>query len=111
MTYIQATLEIEFLHQTLVQYVSPAASKTLAAIYNSISAAYSRRPGGAAGGESLQKELEGVKKTLHDSRRATAIEFLCFKPTKEVGGGSAAGTPVISSATSLRSTTPGLSTK
>jgi len=89
---LRATLEIEFIHQTLVQYVSPAASKTLAAIYNSISAAYSRRPG-STGGESLQKELEGVKRTLHDSRRATAIEFLCFKPTKDLS----VSTPVTSS--------------
>jgi len=96
---LRATLEIEFIHQTLVQYVSPAASKTLSAIYNSISAAYSRRPG-SAGSESLQKELEGVKRTLHDSRRATAIEFLCFKPTKDVS----APTPMTSVATPMTHT-------
>ncbi|KAF8318792.1 hypothetical protein DL93DRAFT_2054306 [Clavulina sp. PMI_390] len=109
---LAATLEIEFLHQTLVQFVSPAASKTLAAIYNSISAAYSRRPqGGGGGGGDLQKELEGVKRTLHESRRATAIEFLCFKPTKESSGsGSGHGKEGASTGGGLRPTTPVTST-
>jgi len=79
---LRATLEIEFVHQTLVQYVSPTASETLTAIYGTISAAYSRKPSGGQQ-DSLQRELDGVKKTLHESRRSTAIEFLCFKPNKD----------------------------
>jgi len=80
---LRATLEIEFMHQVLAQYVTPSASSTLTEIYTTISAAYSRK-GGADGKDQLQRELDGVKKTLHDSRRATAIEFLCFKaPRKE----------------------------
>jgi len=79
---LRATLEIEFAHQTLLQYVSPKANDTLTAIYGTISQAYSRQKK-TGRQENLQKELDGVKKTLHESRRSTAIEFRCFKPPKE----------------------------
>ncbi|GLB39153.1 putative exocyst complex component Sec5 [Lyophyllum shimeji] len=75
---LRATLEIEFMHQTLGRYVTPSAAKTLSDLYNKISQAYSRRPGD----ENLQSNLDGVKKTLADTRRATGIEFLCFRQTK-----------------------------
>jgi exocyst complex component 2 len=75
---LRATLEIEFLHQTLSRYVTPSAEKTLSDLYNKISQAYARRPGD----ENLQNHLDGVKKTLADTRRATGIEFLCFRQTK-----------------------------
>lgn len=35
--------------------------------------------------------LDGVKKTLADTRRATGIEFLCFKQSKERAKPSAEG--------------------
>jgi exocyst complex component 2 len=66
------------MHQTLGRYVTPSAAKTLSDLYNKISQAYSRRPGD----ENLQSNLDGVKKTLADTRRATGIEFLCFRQTK-----------------------------
>jgi len=75
---LRATLEIEFMHQTLGRYVTPSAAKTLSDLYNKISQAYSRR----SGDENLQSNLDGVKKTLADTRRATGIEFLCFRQTK-----------------------------
>lgn len=75
----QATLEIEFVHQTLARYVSPAATKTLSELYNKISMAYARRPGD----ENLQENLDNVKKILAESRRATSIEFMCFRQPKE----------------------------
>jgi len=75
---LRATLEIEFMHQTLGRYVTSSAAKTLSDLYNKISQAYSRRPGD----ENLQSNLDGVKKTLADTRRATGIEFLCFRQTK-----------------------------
>lgn len=83
---LQATLEIEFLHQTLARYVTPSAAKTLSELYNKISQAYARKPGD----ENLQTHLDGVKKTLAETRRATGIEFLCFKQskTKDKGGSS-----------------------
>ncbi|CAK5272889.1 unnamed protein product [Mycena citricolor] len=75
---LRATLEIEFMHQTLGRYVSPAAAKQLGELYTNISKAYSKRPGD----EGLQGSLDGVKRTLSDTRRATGIEFLCFRATK-----------------------------
>lgn len=67
------------MHQTLSRYVTPSAAKTLADLYNKISQAYARRPGD----ENLQIHLDGVKKILAETRRATGIEFLCFRQTKE----------------------------
>ena len=47
-------------------------------MYNKISQAYARRPG-----DDMKSQLEGVKKTLADTRRATQIEFLCFRKEKD----------------------------
>lgn len=58
--------------------MTPAAAKAFADLYNWISKAYARR----AGDENLQAKLVGVKKILAETRRATAIEFLCFKQNK-----------------------------
>ncbi|GAA6006556.1 hypothetical protein JCM10207_004971 [Rhodosporidiobolus poonsookiae] len=78
---LQATLEIEFMHQTLSQHVSPTADSTLQSIYRTISQSYYRRPNSSA--NELQQELEGLKRTLVASRRATALQFLCFRrPSK-----------------------------
>ncbi|KAF5318658.1 hypothetical protein D9619_010696 [Psilocybe cf. subviscida] len=84
---LRATLEIEFMHQTLGRYVTPAAAKTLSELYNRISQAYTRRPGD----ESLQTNLDGVKKILAETRRATGIEFLCFRQTKSTSSTSTSG--------------------
>ena len=77
---LQATLEIEFVHQTLAYHVSPKAEATLKHVYETISTKYSATAGKNDG--SLQKELEGVKQTLVASRKATALEFLCFRRPK-----------------------------
>ncbi|KAJ7237307.1 exocyst complex component sec5 [Mycena haematopus] len=79
---LRATLEIEFIHQTLGRYVSPAAAKQLGELYTNISKAYAKRPGD----EGLQRSLDGVKKTLAETKKATGIEFLCFRATKSGGG-------------------------
>ncbi|KAK7046645.1 exocyst complex component SEC5 [Favolaschia claudopus] len=79
---LRATLEIEFMHQTLGRYVSGAAAKQLGELYTNISKAYAKRPGD----EGLQGSLDGVKKTLAETRKATGIEFLCFRPTKASSG-------------------------
>lgn len=75
------------MHQTLGRYVTPTAAKTLSDLYNRISQAYSRRPGD----ENLQANLDSVKKTLADSRRATALKFLCFKQTKTANASKVSG--------------------
>lgn len=78
---LQATLEIEFVHQTLSYHVSPRAEATLKKVYETISERYaSQRRGGSDA--MLAQELEGVKQTLIASRKATALEFLCFRRPK-----------------------------
>lgn len=85
---LQATLEIEFMHQTLSQHVSPLADATLQSIYKTISQSYYRRPTPNSATE-LQAELEGLKRTLVASRRATTLQFLCFRaPSKSLGAKS-----------------------
>lgn len=66
------------MHQTVVHYVNEPASKTLTEIYTTISKAYSGRQGA-----DLQRELNGVKQTLVETRRITAIEFRCFRKPKD----------------------------
>jgi Exocyst complex component Sec5 len=85
--YTQATLEIEFMHQTLSRYVTSNTAKMLSDLYTKISQAYARRPGD----ENLQSNLDGVKRTLSDTRRRTGIEFLCFRVTKEKSAGTEKG--------------------
>ncbi|KAG2003313.1 hypothetical protein CC2G_003924 [Coprinopsis cinerea AmutBmut pab1-1] len=84
---LRATLEIEFMHQTLGRYVTPHAAETLSELYNKISQAYARRPGD----ENLQASLDGVKKILAETRRATGVEFLCFRQTKTGSSKSRSG--------------------
>ncbi|KAG8889358.1 hypothetical protein FRB98_004642 [Tulasnella sp. 332] len=82
---LRATLEIEFIHQTLQQYVTPAAAQTFTEIYTTISDSYERRPGSAD--QDLQAQLDGVKKTLTEARRATAINFVCFRKERARAAG------------------------
>jgi len=84
---LRATLEIEFMHQTLSRYVTSNTAKMLSDLYTKISQAYARRPGD----ENLQSNLDGVKRTLSDTRRKTGIEFLCFRVTKEKSSGTEKG--------------------
>ncbi|KAG8919283.1 hypothetical protein FRC00_011541 [Tulasnella sp. 408] len=74
---LRATLEIEFIHQTLQQYVTPTTTTTFTDIYTTISDCYERRPDAAQ--QNLQAQLDGVKQTLSDARKATAINFVCFR--------------------------------
>ncbi|CAG8621305.1 2618_t:CDS:10, partial [Ambispora leptoticha] len=75
---LQATLEIEFMHQTLSQYVTPKAQETLQAIYVTIEQSYDPSQGSG----NLQSELSSVKKLLVESRKSTSLQFLCFKKPK-----------------------------
>lgn len=80
------------MHQTVSRYVTPGAAKNLSDLYSKISQAYSRR----SSDDNLQVLLDGVKKTLAETRRATGIEFLCFRQTKSKStpggtGGSSGG--------------------
>jgi len=79
---LQATLEIEFVHQTMAYHVSPRAEATLKHVYETISQRYSASAAARNESSSLQRELEGVKHTLIASRKATALEFMCFRRPK-----------------------------
>ncbi|KAI7877332.1 exocyst complex component Sec5-domain-containing protein [Mucor mucedo] len=69
---LQATLEIEFMHQTLSQYVTPAASDTLQSIYQTIEQAYDPQQQQSS---NLQSELSHVKELLVFSRISIARPF------------------------------------
>lgn len=101
---LQATLEIEFVHQTLSAFVSPKAEENLKATYDVISSKYQQHRGSKDDGD-LQKELEGVKKTLLASRKTTALEFLCFRKGTGSSSSSASKTRKDSGSTSARSPT------
>jgi len=75
----KATLEIEFFHQSVNAYISPEANDVLSQIYDTISAAYRRQKSN----DDFHRELEGLRKLLSDSRKATGMETLCFKLSKE----------------------------
>ncbi|CAO3635122.1 unnamed protein product [Cunninghamella blakesleeana] len=79
---LQATLEIEFMHQTLSQYVTPTASDTLQLIYQTIEQAYDQHQQHSG---NLQSELSHVKELLVFSRKSTIVQFLCFKQNKDRG--------------------------
>jgi len=85
------------MHQALSRYVTPAAAKSLSDLYNRISKAYVRgsdssdpTPGSGSGGDNLQANLDDVKKILLETRKATTIDFLCFKINKSGSGSSKA---------------------
>ncbi|PWY97177.1 hypothetical protein BCV70DRAFT_203103 [Testicularia cyperi] len=80
---LQATLEIEFLHQTLTSYIQPDSEKILKQIYEIISNKYPHPPPTQQDAR-LKNALEDVKLLLVQSRKSTALEFLCFrKPRKD----------------------------
>ncbi|OAV89384.1 hypothetical protein PTTG_03981 [Puccinia triticina 1-1 BBBD Race 1] len=88
---LQATLEIEFIHRTLSAYITPEADLSMQGIYQKITSAYQRAPAqGERDGANneLQKELEALKRTLHLSRRTTALAFVCFKKPKAASSAS-----------------------
>ncbi|OAD75620.1 hypothetical protein PHYBLDRAFT_132744 [Phycomyces blakesleeanus NRRL 1555(-)] len=77
---LQATLEIEFMHQTLSQYLTPTASETLHLIYQTLEYAYNPQQQHSG---NLQSELNHVKELLVFSRKSTVVQFLCFKQNKD----------------------------
>jgi len=73
---LQATLEVEFLHQTLGSNVSKQAGDTLQAVYGTIEKAFA----GSGGGE---LELGNVKGLLQRSRANTKYVYSCFRSGKK----------------------------
>lgn len=99
---LQATLEIEFMHQTLMIHVTPPASAVLSEIYATISEKYAR-----AGQDDLQNELDAVKKSLYDTRRATLVDFLCLRVPSGQANGSGPRKPTTGSSSSTSGSTRG----
>ncbi len=64
---LQATLEIEFLHQTLSAFISTKAEGLLKQVYETISQKYQRE--GREDKDQLNAELERVKQILVQSRK------------------------------------------
>lgn len=84
---LQATLEVEFVHQTLNAFVSQTAEATLKQIYEVVSQK-SQQQQKEVDADVLAKELDEVKRTLISSRKMTALEFLCFRKSGGSSGSS-----------------------
>ncbi|CAK9785848.1 unnamed protein product [Cutaneotrichosporon oleaginosum] len=74
---LMATLEIEFLNQSVTSFLTPHAKDVFKQVYDIISQRYQRH----AAPESLNRDLEAMRKLLSESRRGTGVETLCFRPT------------------------------
>ncbi|KOS17490.1 Exocyst complex component SEC5 [Escovopsis weberi] len=74
---VQATLDVEFISQTLNQYVTDAASELQSQIYQELDA---RTDSDARG--RLQNELPEMRNVLKKLRDASKNEFACFKKAK-----------------------------
>lgn len=89
---MQATLDVEFLAQTLSQYTTDKASEVQSQIYLKLD----ERTGNEERGR-LQGELPGMRGVLRGLREGTKGEFGCFKRERRgrrdggSGGGSAGG--------------------
>jgi exocyst complex component 2 len=76
---LTATLEIEFLNQSITSFLTPHAKDAFKQVYDIISQRYQRH----AAPESLNRDLEAMRKLLSESRRGTGVETLCFRPTSK----------------------------
>ncbi|KAJ9127797.1 hypothetical protein QFC24_000080 [Naganishia onofrii] len=83
---LSATLEVEFLDRTVLPYVNQETMNVLNQIYASVSQAYTAykaSPQGSATEEdNLGGELEDLKRILMEARRATGVQFICFRQQK-----------------------------
>ncbi|KAJ3214340.1 hypothetical protein HDU67_001781 [Dinochytrium kinnereticum] len=87
---MQATLETEFLHQTLAAYENPRTSDLFRAVYTTIENSAEKI-------DSTPPELiESVEEFLSSAKEATAMQFLCFRDSQSVrtrSGKEAEGRP------------------
>ncbi|KAJ3300604.1 hypothetical protein HK104_009261 [Borealophlyctis nickersoniae] len=82
---LQATLETEFLHQTLSSYETPESSTILALVYDTVERG-TKQDGsvGSTTTPAMNDMLESVKAFLEEAKNATSVQFSCFR---EDGGG------------------------
>lgn len=79
---MQATLDVEFVAQTLNQYTSETAGKTQGQIYVELDKGTDN-----SARLRLQSELPEMRATLKRLREGTRSEFACFKRVKGAGAG------------------------
>lgn len=83
---MQATLDVEFLAQTMNQYTTERAGEIQSAIY----VALDERTDNEARMR-LQDELQEMRGALKRLREATRVEFVCFKRVRRDGPGTVRG--------------------
>ncbi|KAJ3021313.1 hypothetical protein HKX48_008789 [Thoreauomyces humboldtii] len=83
---LQATLETQFIHQTLTAYETESCTQFLTLVYDSIerSAEQGEDGAGVASGQPMSQPqrdelLARVKLLLADAKRATDVQFSCFR--------------------------------
>jgi len=80
---MQATLDVEFIAQTLQQYSTEQAGATQAEIYKVLDAGTDQNASAK-----LQNELGEMRATLKRLREGTKSEFACFRKEKKVKEGA-----------------------
>jgi exocyst complex component 2 len=83
---MQATLDVEFVAQTLSHYTTDRASELQSAIYQELD---SRTDNDARA--RLQAELPEMRAVLKRLKEASKSEFACFKKPKRAGAGAGGG--------------------
>ena len=86
---MQATLDVEFIAQTLAQYTTEKASDTQSQIYLALD-----RGTDNEARMRLQDELPDMRATLKRLREGTRAEFACFRRVRVVGAAAGAGAGV-----------------
>ncbi|WVO20401.1 uncharacterized protein IAS62_001697 [Cryptococcus decagattii] len=76
---LTATVEIEYFHSVVNLYVSSQASNNFSQIYDTIGSVYGRQQSP----EELSKEMDGLRKLLSATRKATGMETLCLRAPKD----------------------------
>jgi exocyst complex component 2 len=74
---MQATLDVEFMAQTLASYTTEAASQVQTDIYQVLDAKTDN-----AARVRLQDELGSLRSTLKRLREGTKVQFACFRRIK-----------------------------
>ena len=78
---MQATLDVEFMAQTLASYTTEAASQVQTDIYQVLDGKTDN-----AARVKLQDELGGLRSTLKRLRDGTKVQFACFRRPKKAEG-------------------------
>ena len=75
-SYIKATLETEFLHQSLKSYETPLISSSIKLIYDTLE--HGRIKSTQDSANAMSEMLQKVKVLIGNARKSTGAQFLCF---------------------------------